>query len=155
MDVDLLVENPRNPNIHTPQQIELIAKVVKYRGWRSPIVISKQSGFIVCGHGRLQAAKLLNARSVPVDIQEFKNDADEWAHMIADNKLAEASKLDNTILKDILEELDSGEFDMDVTGFDSMEIEKLMNQVHQEINEQELDELLDTENECPKCGYEW
>lgn len=53
-----LVPNPRNPNKHSDEQIKLLAKIIKYQGWRDPIVVSKRSGFITKGHGRLMAAKL-------------------------------------------------------------------------------------------------
>jgi ParB-like chromosome segregation protein Spo0J len=122
-----LVDNPRNPNKHPDSQIALLAKVIKHQGWRSPIVVSRRSGFVVAGHGRLQAAKLLQVEKVPVDYQEFATEADEIAHLMADNRLAELAETDGSILKDILIELDTGDFDMDVTGFDQREIERVIN----------------------------
>ena len=83
-----LVPHPQNPNKHTDKQIALLAKVIKHTGWRSPIVVSKTSGFIVAGHGRLEAAKLLNAGKVPVEEQDFKTEAEEFAHLGADNRIA-------------------------------------------------------------------
>ena len=63
--VDALKENPKNPNKHPDSQIELLAKNIKYLGWRHPITVSKRSGFIVAGHGRLMAAKKLGLKIVP------------------------------------------------------------------------------------------
>lgn len=120
------VPNPRNPNKHTPEQIALLAKVIDHQGWRAPIVISKQSGFIVVGHGRLEAAKLLELEQVPVDYQDFESPADEWAHLIADNRIAELADMDNALLKDLLKELQAAGTEMDLTGFDSMEFKRLM-----------------------------
>ena len=77
--VDALKENPKNPNKHPDSQIELLAKNIKYLGWRHPITVSKRSGFIVAGHGRLMAAKKLGLKIVPVDYQDFNSDADEIA----------------------------------------------------------------------------
>src|SRR5262245_5749664 len=57
--IEKLVTNPRNPNQHPQTQIALLAKVINHQGWRSPIVVSNRSGFIVAGHGRFEAAKLL------------------------------------------------------------------------------------------------
>ena len=54
--IEELVPNPRNPNTHSPEQVAWIAKVIRPRGWRAPVVVSTRSGFIVCGHGRLAAA---------------------------------------------------------------------------------------------------
>ena len=52
VDVEAMVENPRNPNKHSDKQISLLAKIIKSQGWRNPIVVSNRSGFIVKGHCR-------------------------------------------------------------------------------------------------------
>jgi len=49
---------------------------------------------------------------------------------IALNKIS--GDWDRPRLKDLLEELDSGEFDVNLTGFDEKEIETLMTQFHQD-----------------------
>ena len=125
-DVTTLVANPRNPNKHGDAQVALLAKIIRHQGWRAPITISKRSGFIVTGHGRLQAALLLQVEKVPVDEQDFATEADEWAHLIADNRIAELADVDRAMLRDLAEELDTGDFDMDVTGFDYAALEELM-----------------------------
>lgn len=93
-DVDLLVPNPRNPNKHPDNQIQLLAKIMNHQGWRSPIVVSTKSGFIIKGHGRLAAAKLNGWSQMPVDYQDYENEADEYADMVADNKIAELAESD-------------------------------------------------------------
>ena len=122
-----LVANPRNPNRHPEDQIKLLAKIIAHQGWRAPIVVSKRSGFIVVGHGRLAAAKLLGCDTVPVDYQEFDTESDEWAHLLADNRLAELAETDGAVLKDVLLELDTGDFDMDMSGFVDEEMERVIN----------------------------
>jgi hypothetical protein len=128
---EALIPNPRNPNKHPKKQVELLAKIIKAQGWRNPIVVSNRSGFIVKGHARLEAAKLLGCVECPVDFQDYATEADEWADMIADNRLAELAEPDLPMLKDILQELDTGVFDMDLTGFDTESIESLMTQLHE------------------------
>ena len=51
-----LKPNPRNPNTHPQRQIELLAKNIRYFGWRQTITVSNLTGLIVSGHGRLMAA---------------------------------------------------------------------------------------------------
>lgn len=121
-----LKPNPRNPNKHPAGQIELLAKAIRHQGWRAPVVVSKRSGLVVVGHGRLEAALVLGCKTVPVDYQEFASEADEWAHMLADNRLAELSEEDLPGLKDLIEELDTGALDMDLTGFDEAARQELM-----------------------------
>jgi DNA modification methylase len=123
--VDELRPNPRNPNKHPDGQIELLAKAIKYFGWRHTILVSKRSGLIVSGHGRLLAAQKLGTPLVPVDYQDFASDADEMAVLVGDNRLAELAEPDSDEIAAILKELD-GQIDLDLTGFDSTEIEKLL-----------------------------
>ena len=121
--IEELVPNPRNPNTHTPEQIDWIAKVISHRGWRAPLTVSTRSGFIVCGHGRLEAALKLGLEGVPVDFQDFASDADEWAHMVADNRLAELATMDNTALVNLLTELEADE--IETTGFTKGQFDEL------------------------------
>jgi len=125
-DVTSLVANPRNPNKHSDKQVALLAKVIRHQGWRAPITVSKRSGFIVTGHGRLAAALLLQVEQVPIDEQDFATEADEWAHLVADNRIAELADADQGMIADLLGELDAGGMDMDLTGFDNEDLEELM-----------------------------
>ncbi len=126
VDVVKLVEHPNNPNQHDKRQVELLARIIKAQGWRNPITVSKRSGFIVSGHGRLAAAKLLNEKQVPVDYQDFKNDADETAHLLADNRVAELAELDFKSVSELLKELQGQDFELELTGFLEHEIEPLL-----------------------------
>ena len=130
-DVTSLVPNPRNPNKHSDKQVALLAKVIRHQGWRAPITVSKRSGFIVTGHGRLAAALLLQVEQVPIDEQDFATEADEWAHLVADNRIAELADADRGMIADLLGELDAGGLDMDLTGFDMDALEELMAEASQ------------------------
>ena len=125
--VDLvdLVEHPSNPNKHSDKQIALLAKIIRNQGWRNPIVVSNRSGFIISGHGRLAAAKLLNVENVPVDYQDFASEAEEHAHLIADNRIAELAEIDGNELAGLLRQLD-GQIDMELTGFDQVSLDDLL-----------------------------
>lgn len=115
VNIDSLVPNPKNANRHPPEQIKLLAKIMKHQGWRNPIVVSTRSGFITKGHGRLEAARLNGWSEAPIDEQHYANEADEYADMIADNKIAELADTDLAmVLKDVL---DLGpDFDFDLLG---------------------------------------
>jgi ParB-like chromosome segregation protein Spo0J len=132
--------------------------VIRHQGWRAPITVSKRSGFIVTGHGRLAAALLLQVEQVPIDEQDFATEADEWAHLVADNRIAELADADRGMIADLLGELDAGGLDMDLTGFDLDALKELMEApVQPEAPEDfsEVDENIETEHQCPKCGYQW
>jgi len=132
-DIASLVPHPQNPNKHPDKQIALLAKIIRHSGWRSPIVVSKRSGFIVSGHGRLEAAKLLNVQTVPIDVQDFKTEAEEFAHLVADNRIAELSGLSDDKLTELLSGLSETDLDMELTGFDGDELAKLLEMNHEEV----------------------
>jgi DNA modification methylase len=121
-----LKENPANPNTHPPEQIALLSHIIANQGWRNPIVVSNRSKLITKGHARLQAARALSLKVVPVDYQDYKSAKEELADMVADNRIAELAEIDRSVMRDVLIELDDGAFDMDLTGFDQAAIEELM-----------------------------
>lgn len=107
VDILKLVPNPKNPNKHPQSQVDIGARIIKANGWRWPIAISKRSGFVSKGHGRLLFAQKLGVREVPVDYQDYETEADEWADVLADNKLQEFAEPDLDLVKDILESVEA------------------------------------------------
>lgn len=127
--IENLKENPKNPNKHPEDQIELLAEILKVNGWRQPITVSLRSGYIVKGHGRLAAAKLANCSSVPVEFQNYKTDEDEIADLVADNRIAELSDVDNKLLAELL---NGYEFDnVEITGYRQSEFDDLMDLIYE------------------------
>jgi hypothetical protein len=122
-----LKPNPANPNRHSAHQIQLLAAIIQEQGWRAPITVSKRSGLIVRGHGRLEAALLMGCDRVPVDEQDYANEAEELADLLADNRLSELAELDEGDLKKVIERLREADpsFDVELTGFMEDEIAKL------------------------------
>jgi hypothetical protein len=122
IEVHKIVPNPKNPNKHPEEQIKRLSKIIDYQGQRSPIVISKRSGFVVKGHGRLEAIKLLGWEKCAVDYQDYKDEAQEYADIVADNAIAEWSNLS---LADINFELGNlgPDFDIDNLGIKDFTID--------------------------------
>jgi len=117
--------NPKNPNKHSDEQINLLAKVIEKTGFRNPIVVSKRSGYIVKGHARFLAAKKLEGKYVPVDYQEYESEVEEYQDMVADNKLSDLSEVDEQLVFDTIKEMEFGftkEF-LDLVDFKSDEID--------------------------------
>ena len=147
---------PKNNKIHPPDQITLLSKAIKAQGWRAPITVSNQSGYIVRGHARLEAAKKLGVESVPVDYQDYASEQAERADRIADNKIADLGEWDLPNLKEELLALDDGSLEMDITGFDDKAMELLMNQVHPiELDDDKKQDGSGETCKCPKCGFEF
>jgi DNA modification methylase len=103
----------QNAKKHTKKQIEQVAASIKEFGFNQPIVLDKNN-FIIVGHGRYEAAKLLEMKDVPtitVDLTEEQANA----YRLADNKLNE-SEWDMKLAIDELKTLSIAMFDL--TGFD-------------------------------------
>lgn len=102
----------KNAKRHPKKQIEQIAASIKEFGFNQPIVVDK-AGVIIVGHGRYEAAKLLELTTVPV-IQLNVSEKHAKAYRLADNKLNESEwDMDLVIeeLKELTEPL------IELTGF--------------------------------------
>ena len=155
VDPALLTPNPRNPNHHPKRQIELLAKIIQSQGWRAPVTVSNRSGFVVRGHGRLQAALLLGCK-VPIDRQDYASDAEEWADLIADNRIAELAEIDNDELAGLLHELDGMDFDTDLTGYTGKQLDNILADIRQEtVKDDGFDAVAAAEEavKAPRSSY--
>lgn len=146
VDVAKLVPNPKNPNQHPDSQIQLLGRIIRQTGWRQPITVSKRSGFIVKGHGRLAAALLEGVKEAPVDYQNYTTEAEEYADLVADNRIAELAETDNKLLADILADIDTGEIPMELTGYTEDEVANLVTALSEALHNDltEPDEIPDT-----------
>ena len=80
--------HPDNENEHSKKQIEVLAKIIAKNGQRSPIVISKRSGKVTKGHGRIMAVSLLGWEEAAIDEQEYESELEEFNDRVADNEIA-------------------------------------------------------------------
>lgn len=135
LSLEDIIANPKNPNVHPADQVNLLRKIIQKQGWRAPIVISKRSGFVVKGHGRLMAAIDGDMGYAPVDYQDYENEAQEYEDMIADNRLAELSTMEKELLADIIEEI--GDMDYEMTGYTDEEISDILGQLEEEEKAEE------------------
>lgn len=120
VDIDAITPHPKNNNRHSIEQIKRLSKLIKHNGFRVPLIISNLSGFLIAGHGRLDAAKGLKMTEVPVIYQDFKNEAEEYQFLTADNTIQAWSELDMQAVHDFLEDMPD-DFDTELLGIDGFE----------------------------------
>lgn len=146
-----LKDHPKNRNKHSPDQIERLAKLYTYHGIRHPIIVSKESGFIVAGHGRKLAAMSLGVKEMPVVYQSFKSDEAEYAFIQADNAIALWAELDLSGINNDLGEL-GPDFDIDLLGIKNFSIDAPSFEAGTEEDQGKLDEKKPVITQCPNCG---
>ncbi len=127
---------PYNPRKISDEMLEKLKRSIKEFGYVEPIIVNKRTRHVVGGNQRLKALEDLGIEEVEAVFVDL-DDAREKALNIALNKIT--GEWDYPKLKDLLEELDTGEIDIELTGFDMVEIEQLMTEISfPEVNENKL-----------------
>ena len=127
--LDQIKPNPRNPRTHSKKQIRQIADSIQAVGFAAPVLID-ETGVLLAGHGRLEAAKLLGLKKIPAVVIEGLTEARKRALLLADNRIAQSAGWDRERLADELislpELLVEEGLDISVTGFEPAEIDALL-----------------------------
>lgn len=118
-DVKPYQKNPRHK-----YDINKVAQSIKEFGFQQPIVVDR-AGVIIVGHGRYEAAKSLDLKSIPVTIADLPPEKAK-AYRIADNKTNEYSDWDMGLLIQEFTDLLDNNYDLELTGFDPDELEKII-----------------------------
>lgn len=66
---------------------------------------------------------------VPVEYQDYSSQAEEYADLTADNRLAELADMNATMLADLLAEIDTGEIPMELTGYTDEDFDSLIESI--------------------------
>src|ERR1019366_4191804 len=148
-----LKPSARNPRTHSPKQIEQIGRSIREFGFTNPVLVDADGG-VIAGHGRIEAAKSLGITRVPTIRLDHMTDAQKRAYVIADNRLAETAGWDRELLALELQYLSSLdlEFDTTLTGFDSPEIDVLIQELDLDGAGNEADEIPDIDPSAPPAS---
>ena len=125
VDVSALTAFSGNPRTHSDTQVDQIAASIREFGWTNPILVDAD-GVIIAGHGRLAAASKLGLEQVPVIRLGHLSDAQRKALVIADNQLALNAGWDDAALSQLIQDLNAEEFNLDLLGFGSEDLERYL-----------------------------
>jgi len=145
--------NPRLDLQPSDKEYQKIKRSIEEFGYVDPVIVNKDLT-VIGGHQRIKALKDLGYTDIDcvvIDIDKTR----EKALNVALNKISGNWEL--TKLKDLLEELDNGEFDIEITGFDMEEIENLMVRPYVDLEDFAQDETNEQKQSvcCPKCGFKF
>lgn len=102
---------------------EKLKKSIAEFGYVDPIIWNERTGNIVGGHQRLQILLDLGIRTEDVSVVDLPLELEKALNVCLNNP---AGEWDMPRLKDLLIEFETFNFDIELTGFDPAEIEKLL-----------------------------
>jgi len=151
-DMMKIIPDPQNPNKMGDEDKARMKKSLAEFGDLSGVVINRRTGYIIGGHQRVDVLK--DAEIITEDLPKPEPDGTvargylkhggrkysvrvvDWpekkahAALLAANRFGRVGVDDSQLLKDMLEELDTGEFDMGLTGFTYDVIEHVIAEVN-------------------------
>jgi len=138
VSIDRLVPYARNARTHSKEQILQLRSSLREFGFVNPVIVDKDLN-IIAGHGRVLAAKAEELAEVPCVFVEHLTEAQKRAYVLADNRLALNAGWDEELLALEFGELKDLGFDLELTGFDAKEIEKLFAADGNEVQDDDFD----------------
>ena len=122
VDINSIKPYKNNPREISKEAVDKVKKSIKEFGYNQPIVVDKDN-IIVVGHTRWKALQQLGKQKAYIVKKDFtKNNA--MAYRIMDNRSGEESKWDSKLLLEELNILKDESFNLDLTGFDKLELSK-------------------------------
>lgn len=126
MEIEKLIPYARNARTHSDAQVAQIAASIREYGFTNPVLIDDQ-GNIIAGHGRVLGARQLGMTDVPTLVVGTDwSEAKKRAYILADNAIAVKAGWDFDLLRLELQDLDTGELDLSLTGFSAEELEQML-----------------------------
>ncbi len=146
-DIHPYEKNPRRND----KAAEEVAKSIEQVGYCSPIIVD-ETMTILAGHTRLKALKKLGWKECDVIVRDGLTEEQKKKYRLFDNKSAELSEWDTTLLIQEMEDLDFSGFDIDfelpleTDEFGSTEF----------VNKEYSDDAFSDDEfayQCPSCGF--
>ena len=134
MPIDSIKPYSKNAKMHPQEQIEQIKASIKEFGFKDALAVWKNE--VMAGNGRLQAAKELGMKELPIVRLDDLTDEQRRAYALVHNKLTMNSPFDDGILSEELDnilDIDMSMFDFDFS-FDDEEAPAEPNKYTEEIN---------------------
>lgn len=158
ISIQSLSQDPANLRKHSERNLDAIAASLRKFGQQKPLVVDRNN-VVLAGNGTLAAAKAIGWTEIEI-VRSDLTGVGATAFGIADNRTAELAEWDEK-LGEVLSSLKQESFDLADIGFNEDDLARLTQSVagEEEVappdDFQEVDENIETEHECPKCGYKW
>ena len=150
----------KNPRGIKAKDFDRLKKQILKLGAYKPLVCYEDKGkFVVLGGNmRIRALKDIGVKEVDISVVKPKDEAQKIEFALSDNDrmgFYQEQELAELIIPHIAK-LDLDAFKVDIG--EPLDIKSVIERFGPDLGkpkEQEFDENITTENECPKCGYKW
>ncbi len=151
--IDSLVFDPDNARLHPERNKEAIKASLLAYGQVKPLVVRKANRVVVAGNGTLEAARELGWTKIAAGFVEL-SEVEAAGYGLADNRSAELARWDFEVVARLDALLvSSGHGNI---GWSADELAALRAAEWVAPEEfPEVDENIETEHQCPKCGYKF
>src|SRR5450432_4257118 len=122
--IDKLIFYARNPR-KNDAAVDRMCGSIREFGFKIPCLV-RSDGEVVDGHLRLKAARKLGITEIPVILCDEWTPAQVKAFRLMVNRSATWADWDEELLAIELQDLQTSEFDLSLTGFDTKEIDDLL-----------------------------
>lgn len=152
-ELKIIYQNPRdirpysrNARLHNDKHVCQIANSITEFDFTNPLLVDEDN-ILLAGHGRLLAAKKLGLDSVPCVRIDYLTDAQKRAYRITDNQLTINGDWDRDLLGLELKDLSDLDFNLDVIGFETAELDVLIQGQSDDLMEYDhADDMPDVDN---------
>lgn len=124
--------HPRNAKLH---DVEEISGSIADFSFADVVVVQKSSGYVIAGHGRLEALTKLGATEVPAVFVDL-DDEDAGRFRLRHNASHDAGGYDQSLLASVLQEYRESERGLEATGYTDVALDELL----EDLTRAELDE---------------
>lgn len=150
LDITKIIPYERNPR-KNENAVDAVAKSIKEYGFKVPLVLTPDN-VVITGHTRLEAAKRLGLKTVPVIYADKLDEMQVKAFRLADNKTGEIASWNLEKLEAELDEIDDEYIDrLFEKEFEGKELpEDAGKESEIDLGDYDDDSF---EYECDECGF--
>lgn len=156
--IDDLVPDPANARSHSDENLTAICASLRVYGQRKPVVVNRRNGVVEAGNGTLSAARHLKWSHVAA-VYVDDDPSTAAGYSISDNRTAELASWNDDALEALLRTIDTGDEDLQAMLSKLAEQEEIIppddDPTEPPDGFKEVDENIETNCTCPKCGYAW
>lgn len=123
--ISKLIEHPKNPRHGS---VEAIAESIAKNGFYGALIVQKSTNRVLAGNHRLKALKHLGITEAPVIFVDVDDDR-ALRILLADNRANDLASYDNTVLAEILDQVQMTDLGLDGTLFDVTALEDVLREI--------------------------